>query len=315
MIIDDIFRIIYNLLDYRTQCATTQVSKYYNKYHITNLFEDPPIENLNDTILLKLYHIVALNISGNKLVTNINHMFLLKKLYANDICIENMGLYGGDDIWKYCELQNDGLHKLTNLTELSLIDNGTITDINYLVNLRILNASGEQSVLKDKGIYKLTNLRELTISFNKDIKNIRHFTKLKKLYMQGTCKINNEEISHLTNLIELNANGNKNLTDINSLIKLIKLDIGNFSTYTYTNYFYADSQISSNGISKLTNLTDLYIDGNEYITNIDTLINLTKLSALSVCDYGIRYSGLTQNCILNLKNLIDCNIEEPLNNS
>ena len=314
MIIDDIFQIIYDLLDYKSQYSVKQVSKYYNKYQITNLFEESPIKNLNDTILSKLNHVIALNISGNANVTNINHMHLLKKLYANDICVKNMGHYGGYDIWKWCKLNDNGFTNLSNLTELSIVDNSTIIDINCLINLQILDASRGTSIMTNEGMSKLTNLTELCINFNKYITNIKHFTKLKKLYIQGTCEIDDEEISHLTNLTELNANGNENLTDINPLIKLKQLDIGNLSIYTHDDYFYANSKISSDGISKLTNLTELCVDGNENITNIDTLINLTKLSALRVSDYGSRYSGLTQNCISNLKNLIMVDIVENMEN-
>lgn len=161
--------------------------------------------NIDNIGIASLTNLTELYISYNDTITDINH---LKNLHTLGI-----GYYLSAPC--YCApvpgITNNGLASLTNLTNLDIYDNNRITDINYLTNLQILNATGDCGVA-DNGIKKLTNLTTLTATSNKKITNINHLKKLRILYAEHASGITDNGISTLTNLTELYYDYNKKIT-------------------------------------------------------------------------------------------------------
>src|SRR5208283_835913 len=139
---------------------------------------------------------------------------------------------------------------LTNLVELNVRYNKMITDINHLINLKILYANGESGI-DTIGISKLTNITKLSISCNNKITNINHLTNLQILYA-NKCNVSNDDIQQLTNLVELHAMSKK-ITNINHLVNLRIL-------YASQNRYQGFSGIDDCGLVRLTNLVELYVD-------------------------------------------------------
>jgi hypothetical protein len=84
-----------------------------------------------------------------------------------------------------CGLDNTGISSLTNLTNLQIDYNDKITDINFSINLRTLNACGCK--INNISIASLTNLRMLLINDASTI-NIELLTQLKKLVIVNNNK-------------------------------------------------------------------------------------------------------------------------------
>lgn len=115
---------------------------------------------------------------------------------------------------------------MTNLVELNVNVNKKITDINHLINLRILYAKCDCRI-DNNGISSLTNLVELYICYNKKITNTNHLINLRILDARYGCRIDNNNILSLTNLVKLGIN-NKKLK-----IKSINISISYF-TFHYS---------------------------------------------------------------------------------
>jgi hypothetical protein len=134
---------------------------------------------------------------------------------------------------KYLTKMNDDIlkqHKY--ITKLYASGNAHITDVNNLVNLKKLSASGFNNNdsgihslpicgLSNKGIHNI-NLEVLDASDNKGITKIKHMTNLTKLWINGECGVCQEEINNL-NPEELNANNNKNIIKISHMTNLRRL--------------------------------------------------------------------------------------------
>ena len=104
------------------------------------------------------------------------------------------------------------------LEYLNAFDNPYITNVNHMVNLRKLDASGHNCGINDDGISEL-NLVELHTAYNRKITNVNHMTKLEILYAISCSGIDDKGISEL-NLKELNAAYNEKITNINYMTKL-----------------------------------------------------------------------------------------------
>ena len=152
-LIPDITYIIYNQLDFITQSNLRLVSKDFAKYPITNLFDNVPNKyKLTDKILKSYLRVIKLNASHNNKITNVNHLINLRILHVRG----------------NCGIGDDGLNRLTNLTELDAGNNNEITNVNHLINLRILYSRANCGIGND-GLSRLTNLTELYTDGNNKI--------------------------------------------------------------------------------------------------------------------------------------------------
>lgn len=269
----DIIRLIFNRLKFIDQICIRLVSKHFIIYPITNLFIGEPLKlKLNDEIL-QLYPLASsLDISGNKYVTNINHMTSL--LTLNISCHISRDMYDTDV--STSNINIDGFSKLTNLTELDMSGIKKITDLNSLINLRILSAKTHMIYagcstyyyydceITNRGISSLIKLTELYIDDNITITNINSLINLRLLHAPNT-KINNGGVSKLTNLTELNVNSSDQITNISHMTNLLVLSAS------------GDCGIDNTGISNLTKIVKLDISNNFKITNVSHMINLRKV--------------------------------------
>ena len=92
-----------------------------------------------------------------------------------------------------------------------------ITNVNHMINLKILDASGDCGI-NDNGI-KNINLEKLYVSYNHKITNVNHMTKLKILDASCGCGIDDDGIEDL-NLEYLNAVANPKITSENHMTNL-----------------------------------------------------------------------------------------------
>ena len=154
-LVPDIVYIIHDQLDFIGQHNLRLVSKNFTKYPITNLYDGVLYKyqySLTDKILKSYPFVIKLDVSYNNKITNINYLINLRILCADNNC-------GIDD---------DGLSRLTNLTELDADNNNKITNVNHLINLRILHAK-DNCGIGDDGISRLTNLTKLNSDDNNKI--------------------------------------------------------------------------------------------------------------------------------------------------
>lgn len=209
--------------------------------------------------------------------------FLNKNLQITD-------LYNIDP--KYQELlTNDILKKYPYITKLKLRWNTSVTDINHLSKLEILDATGgwmqsiyvpdcgycldeEENlfnncggicILSDKGIRKLTNLRNIDISCNRNITSLNHCKKLKVLTARSYSGLTNEGISKLYNLEDVDLTDNQKINRIDHLKKLRVLNISGIN-----------SVVNNNDIKNL-NLYALDATNN---STIDDINHMNKLKIL-----------------------------------
>lgn len=188
---------------------------------------------------------------------------------------------------------------LTNLTELSA-NNYEKIDISQFTNLIKLS----YNFLHDHMFAKLTNLTYLSVS--REIINVNHLIKLTYLDISSSELVNS--VSALTNLTELHL-PDTNL-DISNLIpdlpNLTKLHIGfshvniNFPKLTYLSSL---SPVDDQELSKLTNLVNLEICDNQFITS-ETLSRLTNLTYLHARDkyYGELFLPKIKDLACNISN-------------
>lgn len=117
--------------------------------------------NIDESGIKLLTNLVELDISGNNMMANINHLINLQALYIK--------VY---DMFP-CRINNYGISGLTNLIHLNVNGNNNITDINNLINLRILYANGNSGI-DNNGIASLTNLTSLYCTNNHKIRGLDH---------------------------------------------------------------------------------------------------------------------------------------------
>lgn len=154
----------------------------------------------------------------------------------------------------------------------------------------------------------------------KDVKDIELLTGLSAVDNQLTSI---KELEQSVFLTYLNLQKNK-ISSLDGVEKLIALDYLNLSENKITNLgqlstlqqlsvlIISDNELKDlRGIEKLTNLTDLYIDGNEKITDIDQLSKLTNLKVLIMGRTGVTdLSALYELKDLEVLDLTDTKISE-----
>ena len=118
-----------------------------------------------------------------------------------------------------------------NLYRLLASDNQCITNVCWMTNLRVLDASGLQSKMSNESIAGLNMLEELNVTDNKSITRIRHMTNLKRLMARGDSGVDQFSIEVTTGLIVLSVSRNKKITDVSHLTRLRVLDIAGSDTF------------------------------------------------------------------------------------
>lgn len=269
----DVIYYINSLLDFPSQTNLTSTSTYFKKYPITNLFD-----NLSTTEMLNLTNNIFKSLYPRtlklRIMSKYGHKSKIKIFDAQDLININT-LY----IWGNCKISNNiHIDKLTNLTELSIINCDTDCGINN-TNINIL-----------------TNLTSLSIShYACNIESFASLTNLTKLYIPNNQKITDNEIMGLMNLIKLNID-DSNIINIGHLTKLKKLSASGECT------------ITDNALKILTDLTNLNICDNSYITN-HGIIPLVNLRTLDVS----QGSNIGDLGIAPLTNLLNLNYYDNLN--
>ena len=250
----------------------------------------------------KLVNLRFLNVNDNYRITNVNHLTNLQKLYCSTV------VFG---------IKQDGISELRNLIELNVNNNSHITDINHLHKLQILYCH-YKSGINSTGLNKLTNLTHLSMRMNNSIDDINSLTSLTRLDMSSNTTITNINglvnlrvlvandtcieqtgIANLSSLSELHIDGNTQISNLNHLPLLQKLSAR--ARRSYTEDTFNRIALCQSGITNLTSLTELSVDYNSLIDNVNHLQKLQKLS----CQQS---SGITNWGINKLTNLIELNI-------
>jgi hypothetical protein len=210
---------------------------------------------------------------------------------------------------EFSGITDNDLKGINCVTELSVINNPKITNINHMTNIKKLNISGYKCGVTTTDIKDLVNIVELDISENRMINNIDHLINLERLTMtchreafsgyNGSCgrRNNNQYITKETEkndifhdendknkvifnkLKYLNLRGNSDIYDLSTLPSLVELDISD-------NYINSYNHIKAYGIDNLKNLEILILERcGSRIDEIKDLSSLTKLKKLQVSDY------------------------------
>lgn len=152
-----------------------------------------------------------------------------------------------------------------NLTELHISGNSSITDVSFMTNLKVLDASGICGI-KQEGMMAL-NLTELNVAGNSSITDVSFMTNLRVLNASHDCGIQQKGIMGL-NLTKLIIRNNEYIRDLSFMTNLKVLNASD-------NY-----NITQKGITGL-NLIELIINYNSYITDLSFMTNLKKLHCVS----------------------------------
>jgi flagellin-specific chaperone FliS len=206
----DVIYLIFEFLDFLSKITFRGTTKYMYKLEIHDFYniEKKYLKLLNDEILLNYPYIKYLNASGNRNITNVNHMGKsLIELNASGT---------------FCGINNKGIKNL-NLLKLYAYYNPKIYNVNHMENIIELDASYNCGI-SDEGIKNLKNLQKLCATDNFKIKNINHMTQsLIELDASYDCGISDEGITKL-NLQILYSHCNEKIKNVNHMNKLIKFN-------------------------------------------------------------------------------------------
>ena len=279
----DIYQCIFDQLNFINKIRFRYLCKtFYKNLHMTDF--DLPLRylyKLSQPILDCHPHIKKLRYDTTYVIY-LDKFTKLETLYIH----KNAGIFAFQDSDKI-------LKNLTNLSELHLVNNKHITDINHLTKLTRLDISGADTIIKDEGISNLTNLLQLSINYN-SIKIINDFTKLTSLQANYNDQINNDNLKSLTDLKLLSIYQNYKITDLNHLINLEILDVGGLFV-----------SITNDSFKQLTSIKVLRVDNNKLVTDIRHLTNLVYLSAEF-------WSGISEDNIKGLTKLKEIKCDNNL---
>ena len=144
-----------------------------------------------------------------------------KHLYTN---LDITNLYNIDDKYKI-KINNQILFMYPKLEKLDASFNPKITEVNYLMNLKILSAHGNSGICDESLIH--LDLIELNVWNNPKITKISHLKNLKKLEASwSNSGINDESLIGL-DLVVLNVSNNPKITNIAHLknLKILHADL------------------------------------------------------------------------------------------
>lgn len=265
------------------------VNHYFNdNLAAIRIVNNEKYRSMEDHHILKLTNLQSLDLPGDDPM----------KQYKNKITNEGIdNITIGNFISLNLEFNETiiSISRLTNLIELNLSCNDMLadSDLNNLTNLTNLNLSCND-MITDKSVSKLTNLTHLDLTGNYRI-TLQCLKSLPKLVSIVTWSDPNgistvaENVGELHNLTALRIMNNNSITDdtIKKLTKLKTLSI--------------DYLITNEGISDLTNLTDLGVFFNKDVTD-KGISNLVNLESIMIKKNGpINEQGLSH--LTNLTNI------------
>ena len=190
-----------------------------------------------------------------------------------------------DDCLLY-RLDNIGIDLLTELEEIDLSKNKSLSDITALRNATklkkiVLSSCNLISLDRIKGIELLiTELEEIDLGWNRNLSNftaLRNAKKLKKIDL-GYCDLTSlDGIENATEIEEIDLGYNRNLSDISALRNAKKLKKIVLSSCNLT---------SLEGIENATELEEIDLGYNRNLSDISALRNAKKLKkiVLSSCN-------------------------------
>jgi len=255
----------------------------------TGVIRDETLEMMTDLQFLHLDHKAIITNNSLKKLTNLEKLELDpgRRTFP---CSSNSSLITDDGISRLTNLRSlsfgrfyrFGDDSVWNLTQLHLPRDTSITEaaITRLSNLSSLSYYGdllEGMKLSNDALSHLTNLTEIKIEAEDTVSDatLMNLVKLKSAFIQGNISeeqdfITDESITKLTNLTDLGLFQCRAIT-ANALLGLPKLVILESSL---------GRDITDCDMKKFTNLTSLSVFGNKHVTNegITTLTNLTELN-------------------------------------
>lgn len=187
-----------------------------------------PDERITDSDLSKITSLTHLGLSYNRIITDegISGLTNLTFLDLAGTTISDRGIMNLNKL-EFIRLSgntmvtNDGLARLSSLTDLNLYSNDKITFNESMYRLKKLTL-GYNFIILDDELSKLTNLEILDLEFNKIItdKGVSNLVNLKDLFVNDL--ITNEGISNLTNLRSLALGNNTIISNIDKNIRVTK---------------------------------------------------------------------------------------------
>ena len=293
----DIHTVIFSFLTFHNKHRYRNICKLFSiKIHITNFanISKKMIKKLDNKILQQYPYITKLNLFGNKVVSSVNYLILLKELDAsfmnrltssgiiNCVNLEEIKADGSSlrisiinklpklksysyiNHYTKTSLDQNGLHYCNNLEFLNIINNKNVYDINHLTKLKVLKANH----ININGFMCCTELENLSINhhkfYNNNLNNLNTFNNLKVLNV--ICSdITSDMIRSCNNIEELYVTNCLKIYDINHLTKLRKLDA------------MLSCSLTNECIKKCTNIEELNLSENMSINDINNLTNLKVL--------------------------------------
>ena len=279
-LVDDIYRTIFNNLNFVDQHKFRIVNAYFQKFQIVRLMGVSIDENdlnvfeysecLSQEILNNYKHAKYLKIDLGDEIINIDHMTDLR-------CLHFLHRVDYD-----FNLNEKLIDKLTNLRELCICGQ-EIKSFNHLTNLKKLRLSGFHEIdnISYDHISNLSQLEELEIKCIYALPNFNHMTDLKVLSVGKDCRIDDGSIKNLTKLENLciEYGDNYNIMSLNHLTNLKILCLDKYD------FVHSDTAplIENECIKNLTRLEELYIEDARNITDLNHMTNLKFLN-IDNCD-------------------------------
>ena len=279
-LVDDIYRTIFNNLNFVDQHKFRIVNAYFQKFQIVRLMGVSIDENdlnvfeysecLSQEILNNYKHAKYLKIDLGDEIINIDHMTDLR-------CLHFLHRVDYD-----FNLNEKLIDKLTNLRELCICGQ-EIKSFNHLTNLKKLRLSGFHEIdnISYDHISNLSQLEELEIKCIYALPNFNHMTDLKVLSVGKDCRIDDGSIKNLTKLENLciEYGDNYNIMSLNHLTNLKILCLDKYD------FVHSDTAplIENECIKNLTQLEELYIEDARNITDLNHMTNLKFLN-IDNCD-------------------------------
>lgn len=292
---------------------TTALSKLSKLKYLD--ISDNNIRNLND--IKDIITLMYLDVSGNKDITKLNNldsMWLLEELYANDCSINSIDIGECTSLMTLSLKGNkisyvEDIARLGALTTINIADNEVteLPSFESLSSLSSLYASGN-NISDISALEKATTLTALDLNNNKitDGSKLKYLVKLTKLDIGSNSIKDISFVSSLTKLTTFNAenNGISNIDKLSTITSLQNVDL-------------SDNELESiKALEKLTKMESLDVASNK-IADITPLLNKTYLKKLDLTSNMVTEVATLSSCTalkeLKMKNNQVTNFE-PLKN-
>ena len=285
----EIWQIILDLLDLKSQIRLISVSKFYNaQLYINDLLEPDLLKNINNTDILlqrKFQFMRKLYMFEHYSDIELWNFKQLQILHIDKSL--DPALITTYSQYRQLKLRKQGINPKSmypNLIELDITNTGYVWDniVSCMKQLKVLHTNNlpSQFIYEDtlaSAIYPgLERIPRSKSAISQDTINKLDLT---ELYISNNCSI--FSLSHFTNLQVLDASGTKSTItqDCINLLNLVKL--------------YVSDNININNVSHMTKLEVFHADGKNCITPI-SLSNL-DLRELSIVRDGQLYFPYFKN--------------------